>query len=81
MSAEKVKDHPRAQVLRANILAAEGKTAEALAELNAHLKANPNSLGGHYELGQVSEHVGDLDAAKRAYAWFVDDRQLLQKWQ
>jgi cellulose synthase operon protein C len=76
-----VKDQPRAQVLRAEILAGDGKTEEAIGELRDHLKAHPNSLAGHFQLGRVSEQVGDLEAAKNAYAWFVDDRQLLQKWQ
>jgi tetratricopeptide (TPR) repeat protein len=81
VSDAKVKDQARAQLLRAEILAGDGKTDEALGELRAHLKANPDSLAGHFQLGKVSEQVGDLEAAKRAYAWFVDDRQLLQKWQ
>jgi tetratricopeptide (TPR) repeat protein len=81
LSEPAVKDQPRAQLLRANILATEGKTEDALAELRAHLKTHPESLGGHFQLGQLSELVGDLDAARKAYGWFVDDKQLLQKWQ
>jgi len=81
LAADAIKDQPRAQLLRANVLAGEGKTEEAIGELRAHLKANPESLAGHYQLGRVSEQVGDLEAAKRAYGWFVEDKQLLQKWQ
>ena len=81
LSDAKVKDQPRAQLVRVEILAGDGKTDEALGELRAHLKAHPDSLTGHFQLGKVSEQIGDLEAAKNAYAWFVDDRQLLQKWQ
>src|SRR5688572_6958362 len=81
LSDAKVKDQPRAQLLRANILAGEGKTEEALGELRAHLKAHPESLAGHFQLGKVSEQVGDLEAARKAYGWFVEEKQLLQKWQ
>src|SRR5688572_25559973 len=56
----KVNDQPRAQLLRANILAGEGKAEEALGELRTHLKAHPESLAGHFQLGKVSEQVGDL---------------------
>src|SRR5687767_12297872 len=81
LSNAAVKDQPRAQLLRAQILASEGKTEDALGELRAHLKANPQSLAGHYQLGRVSEQVGDLEAAKKAYGWFVEEKQLLEKWQ
>ena len=81
LSEEKVKDEPRAQLLRADVLAGEGRTDEALGELRAHLKGHPDSLAGRFLLGRVSEQVGDLAAATRAYAWFVDEKQLLQKWQ
>jgi tetratricopeptide (TPR) repeat protein len=81
LSQPAVKDKPRAQVLRATILASQGQTDEAIALLKEHLSANPASLIGHYQLGRVSEQVGDLDAARKAYGWFIEDQQLLEKWQ
>ncbi len=76
-----VKDDPRAQVLRAHVLETIGKTDEAIAQLREHLKAHPDSIAGRYELGAALELVGDLEAAKAAYAWFTDEQRLLDKWQ
>ncbi|MEO6435711.1 MAG: tetratricopeptide repeat protein, partial [Tepidisphaeraceae bacterium] len=81
LSTDAMKDQPRAQVLRATILASTGKTDDALSLLKQHLDAHPDSLIGHFQLGQVSEQVGDLETAKKAYGWFVQDAQLLDKWQ
>src|SRR5439155_4442791 len=74
-------DQPQVQVLRAEILADAGREAEALELLKKHLDANPSSLSGHYVLGAVSEKVGDLDAARKAFAWFVEEpHQFLERW-
>ena len=81
LAQSKVADDPRTQVLQATIQASIGKTDEAIATLNAHIKAHPDSLAGRYQLGKVQEQIGDLDAAKKSYAWFVEDSRLLDKWQ
>jgi len=82
LSAAEVRDNPKAQVRRGRILAALGRTDEALSLLKDHLKAHPDSLAGHFYLGQISERVGDLDAARAAYTWFNDKPQdFLLKWQ
>src|SRR6476659_8122604 len=46
-------NRPRVQVLRARFLADIGRRDEATKLLVEHLKANPNSLDGHFFLGQV----------------------------
>ncbi len=71
---------PRTEVPRARIQADLGQSDESIHTLRAHLKAHPNSLAGHFWLGQVSEQIGDLDAARKAYGWFVDDQKFLDKW-
>jgi tetratricopeptide (TPR) repeat protein len=80
LSADKIKNQPQAQVLAARILASQGKLDDAITLLKQHLQANPKSLEGHYELGRIEEQAGDLDAARKNYSWFVQDRQLLDKW-
>ena len=46
------------------------------------LKAHPDSIAGRYLLGAICESLGDLDAAKQAYGWFVAEPQdFLGKWQ
>jgi tetratricopeptide (TPR) repeat protein len=80
-SLKKAKDDPRAAILRARIFASLGKTDDATKVLKDLLKAHPDSIAGHFWLGQVAEQTGDLDAAKAAYAWFVDEQRLLDKWQ
>lgn len=81
LSDEKVQADPRAQVLEARVLMSIGKDADAVTKLNEVIKADPDSLAGHFYLGQAYEKVGDLDAARKQYAWFVEDKQLLDKWQ
>jgi tetratricopeptide (TPR) repeat protein len=68
-------DHPQVQVLKIQVLADVGRTDEALSATKDHLKAYPDSWGGHYLLGEVSEQVGDTDTAKTAYAWFIEQPQ------
>ena len=76
-----VADQLEIQVRRAEILAHVGREAEAIELLKKHLEAHPASLAGHYTLGAVSEKIGDLDAARKAFGWFVEEpQQLLQKW-
>src|SRR5207237_5447088 len=59
----------------AQVLADLGRQSEAIALLKQHLAKNPKSLAGHYNLGAISEQVGDLETARKAYAWFVDSPQ------
>src|SRR5687767_5793254 len=76
-----IAEHPKVQLLRAEVLADAGRTDEALAVLKEHLAADPNSWGGHYLLGAVSEQIGDTETARKAYAWFVEGPgQLWEKW-
>ena len=48
-------EHPQVQVVRAQVLADAGRADEALSAIKDHLKAYPDSWGGHYLLGEVSE--------------------------
>lgn len=82
LSDPAVVDHPRAQVKRATILAEMGKTEESLNLLKQHIDKNPNSIAGRYWLGAIQEQVGDQNAARATYEWFmVDPQNFLQKWQ
>jgi tetratricopeptide (TPR) repeat protein len=76
-----VADQPDVQVRRAEILADAGREAEGVDLLKQHLEAHPGSLAGHYTLGAVSEKIGDHDAARQAFGWFVEEpQQFLEKW-
>jgi cellulose synthase operon protein C len=78
----RVADHPGVQALQAELLADLGRTDEALLLLNALIKAHPDSVAGRYWLGRVHELVGDLDAARQAYGWFVEPNQnFLERWE
>jgi len=82
LSDEAVADKPVVQIDRALLLAKMGRTPEGIALLREHLRADPNSLAGHYQLGQLSELVDDLATAKDAYGWFVAKPQdYLGQWQ
>lgn len=82
LSDPKVADLPEIKVRKARILADSGKRAEAKALLEQIIAAQPNSLDAHHTLGVVCESLGDLDTAKKAYGWFVEEPQeYLLKWQ
>lgn len=76
-----VADRPEIQVRRAEVLIDLGRADEAIALLKKHVEAHPDSLAGHYTLGSAYERVGDVEAARKAFAWFVDEQKLLEKWQ
>ena len=76
-----VADAPVIQIDHALLLADVGKPREAMAALRAHLKAHPDSIRGHFELGRIAEAVDDVDTAKAAYGWFVVAPQnYLERW-
>lgn len=77
-----IADAQPVQILKAQVLADAGRPEEAIALLKAHLKAYPDSWGGHYLLGEYLERIGDVEHAKEQYAWFVDPaRDFLGKWE
>ncbi|HEX4796076.1 MAG TPA: tetratricopeptide repeat protein [Humisphaera sp.] len=81
LSDPKVADDPAIQVRRAQVQAQMGKTDDAIATLREHLRANPDSIAGHYFLGQISEQIGDMKGATAAYTWFNDKPQdYLNRW-
>ncbi len=76
-----VADAPAIQVDRAVLLAAVGRPGEAVALLRDLLKAHPDSIRGHFELGRIAEQVDDVPTAKDAYGWFVAAPQdYLDRW-
>jgi tetratricopeptide (TPR) repeat protein len=75
LSVDTIPKASPAQVLRARILSEMGKNDAAMALLNEHLKANPNSIPGHYYSGFVAEQLGKLNDAKNFYNWFLDDKR------
>ena len=78
LSVDAIKDQSRVQVMRARALAAMGQLSAAIDLLNTHLKANPNSIAGHYWLGNLCETKGDILGAREAFGWFVP---FVEKWQ
>jgi tetratricopeptide (TPR) repeat protein len=75
LSDKKVANDPAVEVRRAELLAAMGRQVEALALLKGHLKNHPDSIAGHYQLGAISEAVGNIPAARAAFDWFADPPQ------
>jgi tetratricopeptide (TPR) repeat protein len=77
-----VANHGKVQVARAALLADSGKYEDSLKLLHEHLKLNPDSIAGHFALGQACELIGDLESAKAAYGWFiVEPQNFIEKWQ
>ena len=77
-----VADDPRVQLLRAQVLSDAGRDRRGAGPAQEFVKSNPESWGGHYLLGSVSEQIGDLETAQAQYAWFVDaPRDILPKWE
>lgn len=82
LSDPAIAERPEIVVRKAKVLLESGKPAEAKALLEQALAAHPDSITGRYLLGVVCETLGDLEAAKKAYAWFVEEPQdYLKKWQ
>ena len=76
-----VVDAAAIQIDRAVLLAETGDPRGAIAVLRDHLKAHPDSLRGHYELGRTAESIDDVGTAKGAYGWFVAAPQsYLDRW-
>lgn len=73
-------ESPAAELLRARLAVERGELERTAEILDAHLAANPESLEGHYQRGQVAERAGDLDAARAAYGWFRE-QDFLHRWQ
>ncbi len=72
---------PRVQVARAALLNDLDRAAEAIALLKLHLNDHPESLRGHYELGRISESLGDFETARAMFGWFAAAPQsYLDKW-
>jgi tetratricopeptide (TPR) repeat protein len=78
LSGDKVRGEPRVQVLRARVMAELGRNDEAISLLKQHIAKAPESIAGHYWLGNLSEKIGDLATAREAYGWF---KPLMEKWQ
>jgi tetratricopeptide (TPR) repeat protein len=66
----KVAGDPKAQILRARILSELDRNGEAIDLLMSVVDKNPESVPGHYYLGQISEIAGHMDAARKAYDFF-----------
>jgi Flp pilus assembly protein TadD len=82
LSQPAVAGDKQGQILHTQALENLGRTDEALALVQEHLKAFPDSIAGHFELGQVYEKVGDIQSAQTAYAWFVNGPgKLFDQWQ
>jgi tetratricopeptide (TPR) repeat protein len=82
LSEDNVAKDPAVEVRRAELLASMGREDEALTLLKEHLQAHPDSIGGHFQLGKISEQVGHLADAKAAYGWFAEKPQdFLNRWE
>ena len=78
LSEANIRNDPRVQVACARVLAESGRPGEAIALLQTHLQQHPDSIAGHYWLGNISESIGDLVTARQAFGWF---EPFIDKWQ
>lgn len=70
-----VPDQPTAHTLRAQMLIAEGKLAEALPHLELAAKADPGDKAVHYQFHLCLSRLGRKDEAKRHYEiWHLLNR-------
>jgi tetratricopeptide (TPR) repeat protein len=69
------------QLARARLLLDSDRAADAIALLRELVEANPQHLVARFELGRALEYAGEIDAAKEAFAWFVEGpTDYLSKW-
>ena len=59
---------PQSLLVRGRLLLAQGKTREALNEIQESLKEEPKLAAGHYFLGVAQSALGDSAQAKSAWA-------------
>jgi cellulose synthase operon protein C len=72
---------PAVQTLRANVLTAQGKYADAIALLRQIIQAHPDLIPPRFFLGDNLEKIGDEPQALAAYNWFLTDpHNYLQQW-
>lgn len=80
-SAAGAADDARVVVEKAQVLTELGRGDEALTLLLELVRKSPDSIAGHYWLGNVYEKRGEFDAAREQFAWFTKDPQnFLDKW-
>lgn len=58
---------PGAELLKGNLLAAEGRSDEALMRVQKAIEGDPKSIYAHYALGQLYRERGDIAAADKAF--------------
>lgn len=72
-------DDEAATVLAARVEFDRPDFEGAAARLDAFIDENPRALRARLLRGQIAEQVGDLELAREAYGWFVD-QGYLRKW-
>lgn len=70
LTEDAVANHPKAQLLRAQILSDLSRHEEAIHLLEQVIERDKNSVAGHFYLGQIAETAGDMARARKAYAFF-----------
>jgi tetratricopeptide (TPR) repeat protein len=81
LSDAKVADSTAAMIEKADVLRRMGDPDGAIALLRMVVAKDASSIAGHYYLGSALEHVGDIEAAKQEYNWFINQPQdFLDRW-
>jgi len=81
LSDAKVADSAAAMIEKADVLRRMGDPDGAIALLRKVVAKDPSSIAGHYCLASALEHVGDIEAAKQEYNWFINQPQdFLERW-
>jgi tetratricopeptide (TPR) repeat protein len=81
LSVPAIANDPVVLLERAQVLAGQNRLAEALSDIHKLLALKPDSIAGHYWLGNLSEMAGDEPGALAAYTWFATDpHDYNKKW-
>lgn len=75
-------EHLDVLLTKASLLIEEDRGNEAIELLRKLVADHPGDAVARFELGRALESVGELDAAREAYAWFVEGpTNYLEQWQ
>ncbi len=69
-----LKEDPKSEMSRIGLISAlqgDEKWQEALKEAQELISVHPNFTAAYYNLGEIQEHLGNMDAAKSAYKTYI----------
>ncbi len=81
LSTGPVQGDPAARILRARILAEQGKLPDAIEAFRRVASDHPDSIPAHFWLADALDSAGDPAGALAAYAWFdAQPQRFMDRW-